>query len=103
MNRRLKGEWGDRPSGRREPHSKNSEVKYTRDCRFNRFNLTEPGCVLGNKCGKGGWGNRSESLPALLQLGLYSMVGGEPVQIFIQRKICQNDKSERVTRGRVVS
>ena len=69
MNRRLKGEWGDRPSGRREPHSKNSEVKYTRDC---RFNVTEPGCVLGNKCGKGGWGNRSESLPALLQLGLYS-------------------------------
>lgn len=88
------------PSGRREPPSRNSEVKYTRDC---RFNVTEAGCVLGNERGKGGWSNRSESLPALLQLGLYSMVGGEPVQIFIQRKICQNDKSERVTWGRVVS
>ena len=59
--------------------------------------------MLGNKHGKGGWSNRSESLPALLQLGLYSMVGGEPVQIFIQRKICLNDKSGRVAWGRVVS
>lgn len=43
-------------------------------------------CVLGKEHGKGGCSNRSKSLPALLQYGFYSTVGGEPVQIFIQRK-----------------
>lgn len=103
MNRRLKENGGDGPFWQ----EKNLPVEtwrseYTGDCVDSSVSRGQRLRVRQQTCGKGGWSNRS-SLPALLQLGLYSMVGGEPVQIFIQRKICLNDKSGRVAWGRVVS